>query len=288
MKTFFKKLFGDKELDVKTKLNIDRYGRNNLINNVINNNINEVIQLIENGTDINFQDKNGWTSLHFASQNFNEKMITYLLNNGAYPNIKDANGNTPFSTALFNCKGVETDIFEQFKIKGGNPEIQNNYGVSPLDLAKKISNFDLKKYFPEYFNKVIIPKTKNVPLLRTDFSNEKEWKNIIKLINQRYNGFKANIEIVEDKKFENFEIKDFLALVPIDYNNRFIFLVDNQSLNNNDLTIVCLDLTSKPAKYFRVIPGELWSVENNLSIANMDFEEFYDNTDSKGVFRGFN
>jgi hypothetical protein len=36
-----------------------------------------------------------------------------------------------------------------------------------------------------------------------------------------------------------------------------------------------------------VIPAELWSVEINLAIANMDFEEFAENTDADGVLRGF-
>lgn len=34
-------------------------------------------------------------------------------------------------------------------------------------------------------------------------------------------------------------------------------------------------------------PRELWSVDNNLNIANMDWEEFADNTDGDGIFRGF-
>ena len=36
-----------------------------------------------------------------------------------------------------------------------------------------------------------------------------------------------------------------------------------------------------------VVPGQVWSIENNLSIANMDFFEFADRTDPDGVFRGF-
>jgi uncharacterized protein DUF6924 len=31
----------------------------------------------------------------------------------------------------------------------------------------------------------------------------------------------------------------------------------------------------------------MWGVENNLSLANMDFEEFADSVDADGVFRGF-
>jgi hypothetical protein len=35
------------------------------------------------------------------------------------------------------------------------------------------------------------------------------------------------------------------------------------------------------------VPAELWSVENNLSLANMDFHQFADNVAPDGVFRGF-
>jgi hypothetical protein len=31
----------------------------------------------------------------------------------------------------------------------------------------------------------------------------------------------------------------------------------------------------------------MWSVENNLSLSNMGFEEFAESVDEDGVFRGF-
>jgi hypothetical protein len=37
----------------------------------------------------------------------------------------------------------------------------------------------------------------------------------------------------------------------------------------------------------RVIAEELWEVENNISLANMDWEEFVDAAEDDGVFRGF-
>jgi hypothetical protein len=46
-------------------------------------------------------------------------------------------------------------------------------------------------------------------------------------------------------------------------------------------------LYTEPGRTFRVIPGEIWGVENNLSLANMDFAEFADSTDRDGLFRGF-
>jgi hypothetical protein len=36
-----------------------------------------------------------------------------------------------------------------------------------------------------------------------------------------------------------------------------------------------------------VIPTELWSVENNLALGNMDFKDFAQSVDADGVFRGW-
>ena len=35
------------------------------------------------------------------------------------------------------------------------------------------------------------------------------------------------------------------------------------------------------------IPSELWSVENNLNLANMDWEEFVEPVGEDDAFRGF-
>ncbi|WP_328609841.1 hypothetical protein OG943_12155 [Amycolatopsis sp. NBC_00345] len=37
----------------------------------------------------------------------------------------------------------------------------------------------------------------------------------------------------------------------------------------------------------RVIPAELWSVENNISLGNMDWQDFTSAAGADGVFRGF-
>ncbi|MFN5394695.1 MAG: DUF6924 domain-containing protein [Planctomycetota bacterium] len=36
----------------------------------------------------------------------------------------------------------------------------------------------------------------------------------------------------------------------------------------------------------RLILSSIQSIENNLSIGNMDFQDFANNTDSEGIFRG--
>jgi hypothetical protein len=76
-------------------------------------------------------------------------------------------------------------------------------------------------------------------------------------------------------------------LVPDASDRSFVFIVDQAAVSHPDHPILVVDLSTEPGRSFRVIPTEVWSVENNLSIANMDFDEFADQVDQDGVFRGF-
>ena len=66
-----------------------------------------------------------------------------------------------------------------------------------------------------------------------------------------------------------------------------MFVGDARTFRDPDHPILVLDAGAAPVPSFRTVPGELWSVENNLSLANMDIEEFADATDADGVYRGF-
>ena len=48
------------------------------------------------GADINSQDNNKWTPLHFASKEGHKQVVEFLLKQGADLNIKDKHGKTPF------------------------------------------------------------------------------------------------------------------------------------------------------------------------------------------------
>jgi len=135
----------------KDRPDVDRYGRNELINYVIENDLDKVKKLVNNGFDVNSKDDNLWTPLHFAAQSFNENIVAFLLNNNADPNAKDSDGNTPIFRALFSCHGEDTNIFTMLLEKKGDPQLKNNNGISAIELAGKVTNFDLKKYFPKYF-----------------------------------------------------------------------------------------------------------------------------------------
>jgi hypothetical protein len=87
--------------------------------------------------------------------------------------------------------------------------------------------------------------------------------------------------------FRNRTEKELLAMVPPEYPHSFLFIVDRTAIEEPEFPVLVMDLFDEPGRTFRVIPHQIQGVQNNLSIANMDFYEFADNVDQDGVFRGF-
>lgn len=67
-----------------------------------------------------------------------------------------------------------------------------------------------------------------------------------------------------------------------------MLLADQASVADlHDLTLIYVDLYDQPGRSFRCAVSEIASIEANLAIANMDFEDFADSIGPDGVFRGF-
>jgi len=99
--------------------------------------------------------------------------------------------------------------------------------------------------------------------------------------------FYAYVEFVEDSEFRNLTNEQLLTRVPSDYGHSFLLVVDRTASEHPDFPILVMDLCHERGRTFRAVPSEIQGIENNLSIANMDFFEFADNVHEDGVFRGF-
>ena len=64
-------------------------------------------------------------------------------------------------------------------------------------------------------------------------------------------------------------------------------IVDRMTLSHPDHPVLVVDVMSERGAEFRAVPSQIQSIENNLSIANMDFEEFAACVDADGIFRRF-
>lgn len=132
-----------------------------------------------------------------------------------------------------------------------------------------------------------IPKTEEALVLRTDFSDNPAWEAICAAIQKPVGQFRAYVNFVSDPNYNGLTIQQLLALNPQDSDHTFIFIVDHITLSHPEHPILVVDLFDEPGRTFRVIPSEMWVVENNLSLANMDFVDFADSVSQDGVFRGF-
>src|SRR5262249_3736591 len=121
-----------------------------------------------------------------------------------------------------------------------------------------------------------IPKTQNSLVLRTDFSDESAWEAICAALLEPAGEFRAYLDLLSDPEYDGLTVPQLTALVPKGSDHTFMFIVDRISLSHPDHPILVVDLYDEPGRTFRVIPSEMWSIENNLSIANMDFYEFAD------------
>jgi len=136
-----------------------------------------------------------------------------------------------------------------------------------------------------------LPNLEDSLLLRADFSDDAAWKSLCETV-QRPNedGFRAYVECISDPAFDGLSPAQLVELAPQGEQcgkHTFAFVADRTTFASPERPVLVVDLYDEPGRTFRVIPHEMWGVENNLSIANMDYSEFADEVDPDGVFRGF-
>jgi hypothetical protein len=134
-----------------------------------------------------------------------------------------------------------------------------------------------------------IPNTENPLVLRTDFSNQTAWEVVRSKILKPVGvfRFRAYVEFLDDPTYDGIDKDQLLTLLPKDYNHSFIIVVDRTAITEPDYPLLVVELFEGSENEFRTIPSGVQAIQNNLSIGNMDFEEFAQAVDEKGVFRGF-
>jgi uncharacterized small protein (DUF1192 family) len=133
-------------------------------------------------------------------------------------------------------------------------------------------------------------------LIRTDFSDDDVWRVVCEAACAPTNpdGFEAYFGFVDDRQLDGATVEALLDVVDQGY----FFVADTRTITDPEHPILVVnnddpfddddpEFTLPRGATFRVVPSEAWGPENNLSLANMDFEDFANSTDDDGVFRGF-
>lgn len=132
-----------------------------------------------------------------------------------------------------------------------------------------------------------LPESDDSLVLRTDFSDDAAWEEVRTAISVPVGDFQAYVELVDDREYEDMTVDELTSLVSEQSNLTEIYVVDVLTIADPEHPVLVVDVCDEPGRTFRVIPTEMWCVENNLSVANMDWEDFAESLDENGVFRGF-
>ena len=131
------------------------------------------------------------------------------------------------------------------------------------------------------------PKTQDSIVLRTDYSDPQAWDDLCAEIGKPVGSVRARVSFVSDVEYAGRTVEQLVAALGDNPYQPFLFVTDSETFSNPERSLLVVDLWGEPGRTFRVVPSEVQSVQDNLSIANMDFEEFAEAVDRDGVFRGF-
>jgi len=130
-----------------------------------------------------------------------------------------------------------------------------------------------------------LPKSANSLLVRSARRGSTEWKLLLAAVgSENDDGFRAYVDAVDSRRWYGEDVRVLRAAMP-PTDASVLFVADDIAVATPDFPILVVDLRDgRPP--FRCIAAELWAVDNNLNVSNMDWEDFADAVDQKGVYRG--
>jgi hypothetical protein len=137
-----------------------------------------------------------------------------------------------------------------------------------------------------HYKPMKLPTSENALLIRTDFSDASAWKKLMSAVSEPPDPFIFNMEIVDDHANKGATVEQLMGTLPEDYPHSFMVVADALAISQADHPLLIVDLLEERGRQFRAVAAQLASIENNLSIANMGFDEFAELVDEQGVFRG--
>jgi|SRR5262245_44254220 len=131
-----------------------------------------------------------------------------------------------------------------------------------------------------------IPLAEHALLIRTDFSDPGAWQKLLTAVRNPADPFIFDMEIVDDRANADATVEQLVEALPQAYPHSFMVVADSMAISQPEHPLLVVDLYVERGRQFRAVAAEIAPIDNNLSIANMDFEEFAELVDDAGVFRG--
>lgn len=167
---------------------------------------------------------------------------------------------------------------------------------APIPAMALPNTVDAASWYRTVHNTVmdLLPASEHPLVIRTNFSDNLAWTRVCHDIQKPvYNpdlriSFFANVGFLDNSQYRNLNSERVFELLPEGYNHDFLFLADSLTMEHSEhpLLLVYFDhrLSSdepedkeeiiQEVKTLRVIPSCMWNVENNLSLLNLDFDDY--------------
>ena len=140
--------------------------------------------------------------------------------------------------------------------------------------------------------RAVLPETWSVPVVRADFTDDAAWAGVRQRIAEpTEEGFAADVDFVEDRTLAGLNEAAIAAgyprAYPREYRHPVLFVVDAVAVSAPENPVLVVNLNAGVnARPFRSLPRQVQAIQNNLSLANMDYVEFATSAGADGVFRG--
>lgn len=122
-------------------------------------------------------------------------------------------------------------------------------------------------------------------LIRTTASHDDAWTSLVEFLSVGDEfGFRPYVTFVEDEEWFGKTDADVAHILRRGH-GAIAFVADDVTLTEGERPVLVLDL-AEGREPFRCVASELWAIENNLSIANMDWKDFTRDLAPDGVYRG--
>ncbi|QQM47304.1 hypothetical protein JEQ17_47120 [Streptomyces liliifuscus] len=143
-------------------------------------------------------------------------------------------------------------------------------------------------------------------VIRTDYGDSASWQALVRKLTQPWGErgqFHAQVHLIDDPVWAEATPDEVIAAVRRDESLSVVFMADRVTMQSSDRALLTCDvraededldpmyyqelIDTRPPREFRSAPGAVHGVHANLSIANMDFEEFAEiaSADPVGVLR---
>ena len=122
-------------------------------------------------------------------------------------------------------------------------------------------------------------------VLRTDFSDDTAWTALKAAIDSFDEHRRATF--VSNPAFAGIAVQALIDAGADDDKPTYLFVADAITMTDDEHPLLAVDLYDEPGRAFRVPPRWYAYVSDNLTVANMNFAEYADETDESGTYRGF-